>query len=129
MISYVIGVLPLIQELWDAHPSVTQLWYTDNAGAGGSFGNILVHLKDLQVRGPPRGYFTEPSKTILVVAPRNMDRAKEFFRGFRITVVNGSRYLGRFIGDRDADTMCLDERAQGWAELLMTSLGMVCYHL
>ena len=35
MIAYVIGVLPLIWELRDAHPCVTQPWYDDDAGAGG----------------------------------------------------------------------------------------------
>ena len=34
MIEYVIGVLPLIQELWDAHPCVTHLCYADDAGSG-----------------------------------------------------------------------------------------------
>ena len=35
MITYGIGVLPLIWELRDPHPRVTQPWYADDAGAGG----------------------------------------------------------------------------------------------
>ena len=34
MIAYGIGVLPLIRELQDAHPCVTQTWYADDARAG-----------------------------------------------------------------------------------------------
>ena len=34
MIAYGIGVLPLIWELREAHPRVTQPWYADDAGAG-----------------------------------------------------------------------------------------------
>ena len=41
MSAYGIGVLHLIQEIRDTHPCTTQPWYADNAGAGGSFGNIL----------------------------------------------------------------------------------------
>ena len=52
MIAYSIGVLTLIRELRDAHPRVTQPCYGDDAGAEGSFGNILAHFKDLQVCGP-----------------------------------------------------------------------------
>ena len=35
MIAYGIWVLPLIRELREAHPCVTQPWYTDDAGEGG----------------------------------------------------------------------------------------------
>ena len=37
MIAYGIGVLPLIRELRDYHPCVTQPWYANDAGAGGTF--------------------------------------------------------------------------------------------
>ena len=63
----------------------------------------LAHLQDLQERGRPRGYFPEPTKSILVVAPRNVAQAEDFFRGMGIKVVTGNRYLGVFIGDSDAE--------------------------
>ena len=72
MISYGIGVLPLRRELRGAHTRVTQPWYADDAGAGGKFPHILAHLRYLQVRGPPRGYLPEPTKSILVVALSNL---------------------------------------------------------
>ena len=68
MIAYGIGVIPPIQELWYAHPHVTQPCYSYDAGVGVSFGKILVHLENLKVRGSPRGYFPEPTNIILVVA-------------------------------------------------------------
>ena len=69
MIAYRIRVLPLIRELQDAHPRVTQPWYADEMGAGGEFRHIQEHFQDLQARGPTRGYLPEPTKSILVVAP------------------------------------------------------------
>ena len=57
MITYSIGVLPLIRELQDAHPRATQSWYADDAGVGVEFGRILAHFQDLQARRPPRGYW------------------------------------------------------------------------
>ena len=53
VIAYVIGVLPLIREIRDAHPRVTQPWCADDAGGGGVgyLGKILTHFQDLQVRG------------------------------------------------------------------------------
>ena len=103
MITYVIGVLPLIRDIWDALPCVTQPWYANDAGTGRKFGHILEHFQDLQARGPPRGYFPEPTKSILVVAQRNVARAYEFFHGMVVKIVNGSWYLGGFVRYRAAE--------------------------
>ena len=54
MIEYGIGVLPIIQELQDTQPRITQPWYADDTGAGGSFGNIFAHFKYIQAGGPLR---------------------------------------------------------------------------
>ena len=120
MIAYGIGVLPLIRELWGAHPRFTQPWYADDAVAGGKFEHILTHLWDLQARGPPRGYYPEPAKRILVDALRNVARTEEFFRGMGIQVVTGHRYLGGFIGDRYAEKRWLDNNITGWADSVET---------
>ena len=63
-------------------------------GWEGSFYNIMEHLRDLQGRGPARGYYPDPTKRILVVAPGNVAQAEEHFRGLGIKVVTGHRYLG-----------------------------------
>ena len=97
MISYDIGVPPLIRELWGSHPRFTQPWYADDAGAGRKFSHILEHLRDLQARGPARGYYPEPTKSSLVVALGNVARAEDFFQGMGIRAVTGKGYLGGFI--------------------------------
>ena len=102
MIAYGIGILCLIRELRESHPCIIQPWYANDAGAGGKFKHILAHLQDLQARGLPRGYYPEQNKRILVVAPQNVARAEELFRGMEIQVVTGHRYLGGFLGDREA---------------------------
>ena len=40
MIIYDIGVLPLVRELQETHPLVTQPWYADDAGSGGGGSSI-----------------------------------------------------------------------------------------
>ena len=103
MIAYGIGVLPLIRELREAHPRVTQPWYADDAGVGGVFIDVQAHFQDLQARGPARGYYPELTMSILFVAPGNVDRGKEHFRGPGIRVVTRHRYLGGFLGDVSAE--------------------------
>ena len=63
-------------------------------GLGVWFGKILDHVQDLQARGSPRGYFPEPTKIILVMAPRNVARVEEFFCGMAMTIVTRSWYIG-----------------------------------
>ena len=67
MISYILGVLPLIQELWAAHPQVTQPWYVGDVGGGGNFPHILAYLEKLMAQVPPMDYLTDTNKIILVV--------------------------------------------------------------
>ena len=69
---------------------------------GGEFRHTLEHFQDLQARGPPRDYFPELTKSILVVAPRNVARAEELFRVVLMKIVTGSWCLGVFVGDRAA---------------------------
>ena len=90
MIAYGIGVLPLIRVLRSDHLQVYQPWYADDAGAGGTFRDIMAHFRDLQLKGPARGYFPEPTKGILVVSEQNVPRAKEYFRRMGVQVVTGS---------------------------------------
>ena len=70
---------PLIRDLREEKTRVTQPWYADNAGAGGTFEHILSHFNDMLARGPYMGYFPDPTKSILVVSPRNVPRAEDLF--------------------------------------------------
>ena len=49
MISYGLGILPLLRDLRTAHPSITQLWFTDDTRAGSTFVGIRKYLYDLMV--------------------------------------------------------------------------------
>ena len=57
MYVYAIGTLPLIQSLQSPH-SWTQLWYADDASAGGLLSDLLDWFSLLCSRGPHYGYFS-----------------------------------------------------------------------
>ena len=118
MIAYGIRVLPLIRDLRGAQPRVTQPWYAEDSGAGGKFPNIMEHLRDLQARVPAQGYYPDLIKSVLVLAPGNVDWAEDQFRGLGIKVVTGHRYLGGYIGDKEAEGMWLAENIKEWTELV-----------
>ena len=99
MIAYGIGVLPFIRYIREAHTRVTHPWYADFAKVWVTCERILDHFQDMQARGPPRGYFLDSNKSILVVAPRNVPMAEEFFQGMGVKIMTRIRYLGGFVGD------------------------------
>ena len=75
----------------------------------------MSHFRDLQLKGPARGYFPKSTKSILVVSEKNLPRAKEYFRRMGVQVVTGSRYLGGYIGERETEAQWVKEKVEGWA--------------
>ena len=67
----------------------------------------------MKARGPPRGNFPEPKKSILVVVPRKAAREDDFFYGMGIKDVTEGRYLGGFFGNRVAQDSWLAKKVQG----------------
>ena len=58
----------------------------------------------------PAGLLPEPNKIILVVSLWNVPRLEDFFRGYDLQVVTGSRYLGGFVGKKVVQDMWLEEK-------------------
>jgi hypothetical protein len=58
------------------YSDVEQLWYADDAGAGGKFACIHTIFIKLMRWGCDFGYFPEPTKSILVTLLKNVERAK-----------------------------------------------------
>ena len=125
MVAYGLMLLPLIIQLKKEHPDVDQPWYADDAGAGGSFQAIRKQFESLKKLGPARGYFPEPSKSILVVREANLAAAQAALGdlGFRITT--GNRYLGGFIGEAAPQEEWVREQTAAWA-VAVTTLATVC---
>ena len=85
-------------------------------------------FQDLQARGPARGYYPDPIKSILVVAPGNVARAEEHFCEIGIWVVTRHWYLGGFLGDMLAEREWLGKKIQGWKESVAILAGVALKH-
>ena len=68
MALYAISVTPLIDKCRNTD-GVTQLWYADDAAAGGRLQALHQFWCLLTKHGPAYGYFPKPSKSFLVVKP------------------------------------------------------------
>ena len=75
---YAIGTLPLIRLLRD--PGWwTQLWYVDDASAGGTLPELRIWFNLLCSRGPSFGYHPESTKSFAVVNDQWKNEAADFW--------------------------------------------------
>ena len=115
MFVYGIGMLPLTRLIKERVPDALTPWYADDAAAMAKFARIRAVYNLVEEFGPRYGYFPESSKSILVVTPGNRDRAvlKFAHKGFK--VVEGSRYLGGFIGGAREKAEWLEKKVTAFA--------------
>ena len=66
MVLYRITLVPLGGELQKAYPGLLTSFYTDDAAFDGSLRLSDQLLKMLLERGPDRGYFQDPDKSIFI---------------------------------------------------------------
>ena len=74
MPMYAVGIVPLIQRLADCE--VLQMWYADDASAGGSLQNLRSWWGCLIRTRPDFGYFP---KTCLIVKSQHLRKARALF--------------------------------------------------
>ena len=114
MIIYGIGMLLLTLQLKAAVPTSLQPWFVKDAAVGGGFEEVTEVFRLLATTVPARGYFPKPTKSILVVKPAMVERAKAHFDHLGFTVVTGTRYLGGFIGSYPEKSSHILQKVSKW---------------
>ena len=76
MIVYGIGILPFIKNIKREIPGVTQPWYADDAVFLGTFAILDTYSYFLTCQGLGQGYHPEPTKSVLIVRPENLEAGK-----------------------------------------------------
>ena len=93
MMFYFVATLPLVRAL-KGNGRWFQSWYADDSVCAGSLDDIRCWLDHLLELGPSYGYFPEPHKSYLVVAPNITHLASDAFAGLGISVVCSHSFLG-----------------------------------
>ena len=78
------------------------------------FARIETHFNLRTCQGPGCGYYTEPSKSVLIVNPENLKAGKVFGARHRFKICTGPRYLGGYIGENQCISDWLRERTLTW---------------
>ena len=78
IIAYGIYIITLIKNLKWELPDITHPWYANNAVALGMFARIETYFNSLTHQGPGCRYHPEPSKSVPIVHPWNIEARKLF---------------------------------------------------
>ena len=93
MAMYAVGILPLINQLQSS--DANQVWFADDATAGGCLEQLHEWWVKLNNLGPPFGYFPNPSKTWLIVKEKHLSTATQRFLNTGVNITTeGKRHLG-----------------------------------
>ena len=115
MAFYACGVLPLIRLLKDPAKGV-QMWYADDSTKGGKLREVKAWFELLKAQGPGYGYFPEPKKSVLVVAERDLQEAREVFGANGPKITTNQRLLGGHLGSADGKRAYVQGKAESWAD-------------
>ena len=110
---YAIGTLPLVHQL---HSDDTkQVWFADDATAGGRVHQLHDWWTKLCKLGPSFGYFANPGKTWLIVKDDHLSTATELFAGTGVNITTeGKRHLGAAVGPRSFVTTYMQAKVNKW---------------
>ena len=98
MAMYAIAITSLIRQLED--DAIKQIWYADDATAGGKLAPLKAWWDHIVNHGPDYGYHPNgPSKTWLVVKENKLEEASKIFKDTGVAItVQGRKHLGAAIG-------------------------------
>ena len=89
-------------------------WFADDGLIDGYFEDIWTQFERRQQLGPNKAHFPESSKSILVVAPHNVEQAKVEFAGLSFQVETDSRCHGSFTGEATERDSWIANKVGDW---------------
>ena len=114
MVLYGLALVPLAKSLKAAVPDVHQPWYADDCAMVGPSTSIGQAMDLLLVQGPARGYFPEPSKSVVVCPDATRPQVHENLARFAFRYADGHEYIGGFIGSNEARLRWLEPKIERW---------------
>ena len=114
MAMYSVSVTPLIASLQDSR--VKQVWFADDATAGGTLRGLRDWWSRLQDLGSFYGYYPNALKTWLIVKPTYFSDAQRLFEGTGVQVtVEGKCHLGAALGSHLFTEQYVSGKVDSWS--------------
>ena len=118
MVLYGITLVPLEEDLRAADPGIISPFYADDLAFDGLGRRSAQLLKLLMERGPDRGYFPNPAKSLFISdIPGQEEVAKQEFakEGLVLNFISGSWYLRAYLGLWDQLEGWVKPQVESWA--------------
>ena len=133
MVCYGVDTVPIIDKMANIR-GTHQQWFADDAGVAGSLENIKIYFNKLCEEGTKMGYYPQEAKSVFVMgrgmidgfgfSQDNEERTNEGSFKF----VEGHRYLGGFIGDKDRRIDYVREKIMNWVKVIKLLSSLAKYH-
>ena len=113
MAMYAIAITPLIHHL--NQEGTKQVWFADDATAGGSLKNLKAWWDQISELGRGFGYHPNAVKTWLVTKESHLERATEHFNGTGISIIAEGR---RHLGAHNFTESCVKQKVAEWITMV-----------
>ena len=112
--------IALIHQLEESE--VKQVWFADDATAGGNLVNLKEWWEHIIQLGPNYGYHPNASKTWLIVKEGHLEEARAIFEGTGVAITTeGKRHLGAAIGTSNFVESYVQQKVSEWVHEMETS--------
>ena len=124
MALYAVATIPLIRNLQESNPNVTQAWYVDDDTAGGAIRDLFHYWTDILDIGPGYGP-PQLEKTVLLVKPDHESEDRRVFADTAVMIrTDGNRHLGGSVRNDDFSRSHADHLVAAWLKDLESLISM-----
>jgi len=116
MVIYGVALTPLTEMVRKMLPDTLQAWYANDSSFGGTAPHIAAAMQAILEKGPVRGYFPKPSKSILICNPAVRATVQAELGEFSFQYEDGYRHVGGFIGTQEAKTLWIQPQITQWTK-------------
>ena len=115
MPMYALATVPLLTKV--GTKETTQVWYADDAAAGGKFNFLKQWWNKLNTFGSSFGYLPNAKKSWLIVKEGNIDAARAHFENTNINItMEGRKYLGAALETKKFCDTFLKNKVENWTK-------------
>ncbi|KAL7463292.1 hypothetical protein ACHAXS_003674 [Conticribra weissflogii] len=122
MILYGLALTPMIDRIHTNNSSIflsenfLDPWYADDATIVATVFDTITIVQAIQNLGPIYGYFIQPEKSIHICSKLQIPKSKPLFQAVNLNFqyVEGTRYLGSYIGEKDYFSTWIKPLIQNW---------------
>ena len=113
MPMYALATIPLIHQLRSKVSDTVQIWYADDVATSGKLTSLRKWWDNLTHLGTPFGYYTNASKTWLIVKGPALTQARDIFGDTHINITSeGKPYLGAALGSEKYINQFVSDKVQ-----------------